>query len=223
MQHHLDGATLLRYAAGDLDEAFSVVVASHLSMCAECRHALRVAEEVGGQLLDETETADLSAGAFDRLMDRVEANGHQPPKPREGVSAREAISVKDGDVPVPLRRLVGNSLDEIAWKTISPGVSRHVIELPSSPISSLYMLRIAAGKAVPEHGHGGSEITLVLSGAYRDELGRFGPGDIADLDEHVEHQPKVEAGEPCICLVATEAPTRYKGFFGRLLQPLVGI
>ncbi|MBO6932531.1 MAG: cupin domain-containing protein, partial [Roseibium sp.] len=65
--------------------------------------------------------------------------------------------------------------------------------------------------------------TLVLSGAYRDELGRFGPGDIADLDEHVEHQPRVEAGAPCICIVATEAPTRFKNLISRLLQPLVGI
>lgn len=217
MQHHLDGATLLRYAAGDLDEAFSVVVASHLAMCAECRRALRVAEKVGGQLLEEAETADLSSGAFERLMQRVDANGSEPPK------ARECVVAEESDVPVPLRRFVGPSLDEIAWKAISPGVSRHAIELPSSPVSSLYMLRIAAGKAVPEHGHGGAEMTLVLSGAYRDELGRFGPGDIADLDEHVEHQPKVETGEPCICLVATEAPTRYKGFFSRILQPLVGI
>ena len=83
MQHHLDGATLLRYAAGDLDEAFSVVVASHLAMCAECRRALRVAEKVGGQLLEEAETADLSSGAFERLMQRVDANGSEPPKARE--------------------------------------------------------------------------------------------------------------------------------------------
>ncbi len=85
------------------------------------------------------------------------------------------------------------------------------------------MLHIAPGKALPEHGHGGTEMTLVLSGAYRDELGRFGPGDVADLDEHVEHQPKVEQDAPCICLVATETPTRFKGIFSRILQPLVGI
>lgn len=65
-------------------------------------------------------------------------------------------------------------------------------------------------------------MTLVLSGAYRDAMGRFGCGDIADLDEHIEHQPRVEPGEPCICIVATEAPTRFKGFFSRLLQPWCG-
>jgi len=64
---------------------------------------------------------------------------------------------------------------------------------------------------------------LILSGSYTDVFGTFRRGDIADLDEHVEHQPIVDGDLPCICLVATEAPTRFKGFFSRLLQPLTGI
>jgi putative transcriptional regulator len=140
-----------------------------------------------------------------------------------GETIRRTEQPPDGDVPPPLRRFVGSSLQDIDWNFVAPGVRKHTIRLSSEKASSLYMLNIAAGKAVPEHGHGGEEMTLILSGAYRDELGRFGPGDVADLDEHVEHQPKVEPGAPCICLVATEAPTRFKSFFSRLLQPLVGI
>ena len=33
------------------------------------------------------------------------------------------------------------------------------------------LLRIPAGKPVPEHGHGGQEMTLVLRGAFEDHLG----------------------------------------------------
>ena len=84
-------------------------------------------------------------------------------------------------------------------------------------------MRIAPGTAMPEHGHGGEEITLILSGAYNDNFGRYAPGDVADLDESVEHQPIVEQDAACICLVATEAPTRFKSWPARLLQPLVGI
>jgi RNA polymerase sigma factor (sigma-70 family) len=54
-------------------------------------------------------------------------------------------------------------------------------------------------------------------------LGRFAKGDIADLDEEIEHRPVVEASEPCICLAASEAPTRFKSWPARLLQPLIGI
>ena len=72
-----------------------------------------------------------------------------------------------------------------------------------------------------EHGHGGEELTLVLQGAFKDKVGRFARGDIADLDEDTEHCPIIEEGETCICLYATEAPSHYKTF-GRLLQPFLG-
>ena len=74
-----------------------------------------------------------------------------------------------------------------------------------------------------EHGHGGEELTLVLQGAFRDKVGRFARGDIADLDEDTEHCPIIEVGETCICLYATEAPSHFKTFLGRLLQPFLGI
>jgi putative transcriptional regulator len=119
--------------------------------------------------------------------------------------------------------LGGQPLDSIKWKSKAPGLA--IYDLPVSPASrgKLFLMRIAAGKAMPEHGHGGEELTLILSGAYNDSLGRFAAGDIADLDQDFEHQPVVEADEACICLVATEAPTRFKSWPARLLQPLIGI
>ncbi len=214
IHHHLDDATLLRYASGDLDEAFAVVIAAHLAMCDDCRRAAHQAEEIGGQLLETCEAEALTDGSLERMMQRLDVPETAPVRP----AAEPA-----GSVPLPLRRYIGPDMKAITWKTVAPGVRKHDITVTSATPSSLYMLHIAPGKAVPEHGHGGAEVTLVLSGAYRDELGRFGPGDIADLDEDIEHRPQVEAGAPCICLVATEAPTRFKGFFSRLLQPLVGI
>lgn len=218
--HHLDDATVLRYASGDLDEAFSVVVASHLSYCEACRKSVRAAEEVGGFLLEAEEDEELSPAIIERAMAGIDMLENLP-LPVE--ASEEKVIVGDSNVPLPLRRYVSSSLEDIKWKSIAPGVKRHVINLGPSADSSLYMLNIASGKAVPEHGHGGAEVTLILQGAYRDTLGRFGIGDIADLDEHVEHQPVVEAGESCICLVATEAPTRFKGIISRLTQPLIGI
>ncbi|QDL91665.1 transcriptional regulator [Paroceanicella profunda] len=212
--HHLDEATVLRYASGDLDEAFSVVVACHVAMCPACRRAVRLAEEVGGALLEEAEEAALAPQALERVLARLDA---PPPLPLARPEREE------GDVPLPLRRYIGPRLDAVPWKTVAPGIRRHRIRTAGGTPSPLYMLHIGPGKAVPEHGHGGAEMTLILSGAYQDALGRFGPGDIADLDEHIEHQPRVEGGAPCICLVSTERPTRFKGFFSRLLQPLVGI
>ncbi len=214
VSHHLDNSTLLRFASGDLDDAFSVVVASHLAMCEECIHALTIAEDIGGELMEIEAPASLSSDALDRVMAGIDMNPSQ-------IEYQAVRPTPDADVPVPLRRHIGDRLDKVAWTTVAPGIRRHRIQLETS--SSLYLLHIGPGKMVPEHGHSGAEMTLILSGAYQDALGRFGPGDIADLDEHVEHQPKVEPEAPCICLVATEAQTRFKGIFSRLLQPLVGI
>jgi putative transcriptional regulator len=215
--HHLDEATLLRYASGDLDEAFLLVVATHLAMCDKCRKAAHEAEELGGEMLFACEPAELSASSLDRLFDRI-GSAESP-----AIAAPPQTRTPHGGLPAPLRRKIGTRLEDIAWRRIAPGVKKHVIETDPATSSSLYMLWVAPGTAVPEHGHGGAEMTLILSGAYRDELGLFGPGDIADLDEHVEHQPRVEEGEPCICLVATESRVRFAGLFGRLVQPFIGI
>lgn len=217
VHHHLDDATLVRYAAGNLDAAFSLVVATHLAMCPQCMTGLRDAEQVGGALLEDSTAEPMRTGAFELVMEKLE-NGAA-----EMIAAPIAAAAPEGDVPVPLQRFVGPRLDAIKWRTIAPGVRKHNLPTDKRDGSKLYMLNIAEGMAVPEHGHGGAELTLILSGAYRDDMGVFGPGDVADLDEHVEHQPKVIPGAPCICLVATEEPTRFKDFFSRLLQPLTGI
>jgi len=85
------------------------------------------------------------------------------------------------------------------------------------------LLYIPAGQSVPDHGHRGTELTLVLQGAFRDEADRFGPGDIEIADESLKHTPVAEAGADCICLAATDAPLRFTGLIPRLVQPFFRI
>jgi putative transcriptional regulator len=95
--------------------------------------------------------------------------------------------------------------------------------LPTGPKATVRLLHIPAGQAVPDHGHRGMELTLVLRGAFRDATDRFGPGDLEIADEDLAHKPVAEVGEDCICLAATDAPLRFAGFMPRLLQPLFRI
>ena len=97
------------------------------------------------------------------------------------------------------------------------------VKLPTQAKGQLKLLRIGAGRAMPEHGHGGEEITLVLKGAYRDHMGRFARGDVADLDEDIEHKPVVEQDGDCICLVATERRRASSLWPRGIMQPFVGI
>ncbi|MGL4440739.1 MAG: cupin domain-containing protein, partial [Bosea sp. (in: a-proteobacteria)] len=133
-------------------------------------------------------------------------------------------AVAHAAVPGPLARLLPvANLNELPWKKKAPGVAVYDVKLSPSAKGQVKLLRIGQGRSVPEHGHGGEEVTLILSGAYSDHMGRFGRGDVADLDEDIEHKPVAEGGEDCICLVAIERPTRFKSIAARLMQPLVGI
>jgi len=76
---------------------------------------------------------------------------------------------------------------------------------------------------VPDHGHRGTELTLVLQGAFADSVDRFGPGDIEIASEDLDHTPVAEMGDDCICLAVTDAPLRFNALIPRLLQPIFRI
>ena len=214
---HLDDATVMAYAGGCLASCLSVVAAGHVAMCDQCRARVRKAEAVGAALLETGKPEQLSAGALSSMFERIDGSDWIQPK-LPGQADRGA----DPSLPVPVARVLDRKLDEVRWKTIGPGVGLHVIE-KNPDGSSLYLLKVRPGQKLPDHGHVGQEMTLILRGAYRDLIGRFARGDVADLDEDIEHQPVIEHGEDCICLIATEAPARFKGLMPRLLQPIVGI
>ncbi len=212
--HHLDHSTVLAYAAGTLDEAFTIVVASHLVLCPACRKSVHEAEALGGELLSQLADSAVSSDCRDKTLSALD----------QATIHRFPVATPKSELPVPLARLLNaSSFNDIAWKTKAPGVAMFDVKLPAFAKGQLKLLRIGAGRAMPEHGHGGEEITLVLQGAYRDHMGRFARGDVADLDEDIEHKPVVEQDGHCICLVATEAPTRFKSLAARLMQPFVGI
>ncbi|HWS77267.1 MAG TPA: ChrR family anti-sigma-E factor [Thermomonas sp.] len=218
-RHHLDPATVLSHAAGALPQELSVVVATHLEGCATCREAVARAEGVGGLLIDqqhaqparEARANALRASMLDRLDEVPPAAPRVPREPNN-----------DPDrIPGPLQPYFGPSYRALKWRWMGPGM--HFIRRSGPSGGNLLMLRIGPGKRMPVHSHGGSEITQILSGAYDDALGHFGPGDVADLDSDTEHQPVTMAGVPCICVSALDAPLRFPGWLARKLQPMYGI
>jgi putative transcriptional regulator len=62
---------------------------------------------------------------------------------------------------------------------------------------------------------------VILQGAFAHAGGRFGVGDFDEADGTIEHEPVVEEGQDCICLVAMQGDLRLLGLMGRLLQPFV--
>jgi putative transcriptional regulator len=216
INHHLDDATIIAYAAGTLGEAHGFAVATHLAYCDTCRQAVRQAEALGGEILAEQDGAAVSDMCRAATFASLDAMGTN--------TVRSATISNAGELPQVLRGLIGGEkFADLPWKKKAPGVA--TIELPLSAGSKthLQLLRIGPGREMPEHGHGGEELTVILQGSYSDHTGRYCAGDVADLDTDIEHQPKVDSDIDCICLVATEAPTRFKSMWARIAQPLIGI
>jgi putative transcriptional regulator len=176
---------------------------------------VRCAERLGGTLIDGMEAEPVSAGVLDRCLSALDDAPAAP--------APETCAIAGGPaLPTPLARRLGCPISRIRWKRVAPGIQLHDLPLSPAARGRLSLMRVATGRGVPEHGHSGSEITLVLSGSYTDRFGRFQPGDVADLDPEVEHDLKVDSAQSCICLVAVESPIRFKGIIARLMQPFTG-
>ncbi|WP_285316405.1 ChrR family anti-sigma-E factor [Stenotrophomonas maltophilia group sp. Smal35] len=217
--HHLHESTLMSYAAGALPAPLSIVAGAHLEQCPHCRQRLREAEAIGSVLLEQTQpsTGDLRRERLRDAMLMQLATDARATAVASRPLARERPEADPDHLPASLHPYFGASLSGLRWRWMAPGV--HCIRAEQMP--SLIMLKIAPGKCLPMHSHGRSELTQILRGAYNDALGLFAPGDVADLDEDVEHQPVTAPGVPCICVSALDAPLVFSGWLARKIQRFV--
>lgn len=218
IKHHARPETLAAYAAGALDEAMAVVIATHVDICAACRRDVGDFEAAGGLCLEGFEPVSMSEGAQDRFWARIsEAPSAAPP-----VSTR-ADNDFDLAAARPLRAYLAGGLDKVDWRPVAPGLAQARLDADGYRKGVLRLLRIAPGVRMPKHTHGREELTLILRGAYEDEIGAFRAGDLADLDGETAHAPCAVGEEDCICLIATSGPLAFRGLVGRVVQPFVGL
>lgn len=214
IRNHPDSATLMSFAAGALAEPLAAVVAAHAAMCVSCRREIADMEMIGSALM-------LQLGAGGKLAGSVAI---EPVRALAAVKAPTTMHAESGErLPSPIARAYGLTFETIPWKRLGPGVLHHRLSLSPGAEGDLRLLKITAGRRMPEHGHGGTELTLVLDGAYGDETGTYRRGDMQDIDEDVEHTPVADAEAGCVCLIASDRPARFKGLVARLVQPWTGL
>ncbi len=218
IRHHPKDATLAAYAAGSLDEARSVVVATHISLCQSCALAVQDFEALGAACLEEIEPVAMTDSALDSFWTRA---GRQE-RLSDAASTRAANDYAL-DAAHPLASYLKDGIDAIEWRPVAPGLAQHVIPAAGYRPGVLRLLKINPGVRIPKHTHGDEELTLILRGSYSDEVGVYAHGDLADLDGDVLHSPLATGDEPCICLIATSAPLRFKTLVGRVAQPFIGL
>ncbi len=217
IKHHLTPGILMAYAAGTLPEAFNLMAATHLSICDTCRAEAESYDALGGAVLDEADgtVAEMNMDALDATLSLIAG----------GLVSKTEQMAKTGapnDVlPAPLQDYIGGSLDDIRWKPVGMGVKQAILKTSST--ASARLLYIPAGAAMPDHGHKGLEMTMVLQGAFQDEDDYFARGDVEIADSDMHHTPVADIHEDCICLAVTDAPLTFSGLIPKLAQPFLRI
>lgn len=211
IRHHPSDETLAAFAANLLDEANTLVVATHLSLCRDCRTGVRQFEALAGHLL-ETMSLDNPGAVRPPAIADLEQMTALAPATRPG--ARLVSQSAAACTPLSL-------YESGDWRWMGVGVQWKPVTVPADDDTKVFLLKAAPGTRLPDHRHTGTEWTCVLEGAFSHDFGVFGPGDFDEADETVEHRPFVEKRGPCICLVALNGRIELTSWIGRMLQPLV--
>lgn len=201
---------IAHYVSGTLPEAARVLIGSHLEMQVLASRFAQGLEALAGDALASGASSPLS----NRDQQLLDIFASAPPY--ESPSAFENSSF-----PYTLATYAGADLPDIPWKTKLPGLRQHVIQRSREVETSLLWAR--PGRALPHHGHGGLELTLVLEGEFHDHRGNFAEGDVSVADESIDHRPVAGKRQPCLCFSVLFAPIALSGPTLRLLGDIIGI
>jgi putative transcriptional regulator len=209
VQHHPDDALLLAYAAGSLDGAMSLILATHLSFCAGCRRLVAQQEAVGGALLEDLPPVAMEGDALRQVMARLD----EPAAP-------ETHQPSNDNTPAPLRAALGRDLSQVRWRKMGPNLG-YVTLYRQGPVA-VRLLRGAPRTDVGSHSHRGMEYTLVLRGGYTDATGSYGPGDFQAASAELRHNPVADPEEDCINLSVTTDRLHFDNALQKIVARLFG-
>ena len=211
---------LAAYASGHLGHGMSVLMASFLTLSPVARRQMETFETLNGIMLDDSETAEMSEDALASLMTRLDA-----PDPDEANYAAngnaEGVVGANNDLPAPLRAVLEHPIEEQRWRFAYPGVRQLSLGIGDDD-ERVKLLKIKPGKAAPRHTHKGIEATLVLRGAFRDGNRLYERGQLALADQHIQHRPRAEGDEDCICLAVNDGALRFTDSLGRVARDFFG-
>jgi putative transcriptional regulator len=204
-------ALLAGYAAGSLGAPLHTLVAAHLALKPSSRAFVRALEAANGAAVEAEAPVplrdrDAKLAAVFAVTPAPDSIRTEPPG--------------DAVLPRPITLFLGRGLEEVRWRRLLPGVKEFKIEETDRGEAVLYWIK--PGRKMPSHTHEGSEYTLVLKGGFSDSQGHYRRGDIAIADQDIDHRPRADEDEDCICYAVTDAPLRLTGPIGRVVQRLFG-
>lgn len=206
---HPSDALLAAYAAGAMDEATALAVATHLAFCPRCRAEVTRLEALAGATFESLPICAMADDALARTLARLDRT---PPAPR--------LPARGSALPGPIGAYCGGDSARLSWHPVSPGIDQAI--LVSSDRAQARLIRMQAGVVSPRHRHAAAEVNVVLQGAYRDAVGHYRPGDFAVEAANRFYRPVADTDEACLCLCVGDDPIRPSGLLGRLFAPFAG-
>jgi putative transcriptional regulator len=232
INYHPTSDVLGGYVSGDLPASVSVIVASHIEMCEHCRKQVALLTEKAASAIftdDDissigmdftsmfsglTTSDDWGATLDAEELDLIEAITSTTPERSSNLAqtVRE-IEVAGKRISLP-RAMKSIALGD--WKGIGK-VSRSRLLLEDNNLKAS-LLYIDHGGLIPAHTHKGFEITLLLDGSFKDEMGEYHAGDLIWLDGEHHHSPVTENG--CVCLTVSSDALHFTKGVSQLFNPL---
>ncbi len=203
-KHHPETAVLIAYAGGKLNYLQVLLLELHLEVCSKCQQLVTELESIGGQSLQHLADTPMTASAFDSLIAAIES---QPVQQND--SLKETLK----------NILLQSDYQGLEWQWRTRRFAEIPLTSANDEAFEAKLIYFKKGMKVPKHTHPKQEITLVLKGAFSDSEGSYGRGDYIRRTAAHEHAPVAESD--CICLAITDAPLKFTGTFGPVLNWLL--
>jgi putative transcriptional regulator len=168
-------------------------------------------QDIGGAHFEQLDPQPVGDSLLERVMARLD-----DPEPLRYAPSETS----ETQLPGLLDRLINGDYADLVWKRVTQSLSISYLKT-GDPNHEFALYRIAEGGRIPEHTHGGSEMTLVLHGGFADESGEYHQGDFLVREGWDKHTPVALEGEECICLAVLDAPLKFTRLRHRWLNPLL--
>ncbi len=177
-RHHPDDSTLLCYAAGTLDAAFSLIVNSHLQFCEHCRNEVRHLEALGGALFETMPVPEAGEAFEARVMAAFAAALSNEGNAKQSALPMKADPGTDQLMPAPMAQAIDLSRPTIPWREVASGLSQCNVSDAGLSVT-FFRVDDKARLVVPMPG---PRIALMLWGAFKSRDDLVVRGDLYDMD-----------------------------------------
>ena len=228
INYHPQFELMHAFVQGELSASLTAGVAMHAEMCSSCRQQIDALTEQYAQQCFEAENGQHGASAEqEKSIDFTVQDDELDEFFRDmlkDITASDGIT--DNQQPSPHTVLFSGQQYQLprAISNIPQGkitqlgkLSRSRLQLNEGDVRTS-LLHIEPGGVVPEHTHDGFELTLLLSGSYRDDQGYYQVGDFIMRDQRHHHQPFSEQG--CLCYTVVNDALHFTKGLNKLLNPI---